>query len=220
MAGFQLYTTIFVIGMILVYGFGLFLISTMIMGLLTILKIGLNNWFSFNTVFEVLYYFCVYGIPIWLLIENFLKLTGNLTLEILYQSFLFHRNLSTIYFAFMAVSCVIIFIILFISFLLSFISVTKKSKRLAALTKGINQRWKLYLVFYFLHFFVLRLTLVILIGVSIIIDSFYLWIILSCIQFMFLLLHICWIYESYDNRFFALWRELTIFTVFVWIAIS
>lgn len=188
---------------------------------MSILKIGLNNKFSFNWVFDSLYYFSIYGIPIWLLIENFLKLTGNLTLEILYQAYLSHWNLqSTIYFAFMAVSCVIIFIILFVSFLLSFISVTKKSKWLTALTKGINQRWKFYLVFYFLHFFVLWLTLVILIGISIIIDSFYLWIILSLIQFMFLLLHVCRIYESIDNWFFALWWELTIFTVFVWIAVS
>lgn len=89
---------------------------------------------------------------------------------------------------------------------------------LLGLLNGLNQKWKCYSVFYFFHFFLIRVGVTFLIFLSPFISSVYAWGALVLIQGYCTLQHLfVWMYEEFFDYFIAIFWELQIFFVVVYI---
>ena len=158
------------------------------------------------------------GIPIRLVFENMLKLMCNVVLELKYETWE-NWDLSAVSKTFLAFSILVVLLLILLSIGITIHAIAKRPKWLSMLIEGLNQR-RIYLIFYFAHFYFIRILLALLIGLTSTISSKILWFIIVGFQLMFLILHFFKLYHKCINWFFAIWRETTILIIFMWIAVS
>lgn len=110
----------------------------------------------------------------------------------------------------------VILIILMVLLCVRFEASDKKNSFLKALRADLHPQKRWLVILYYLHFFIIRITVLILVGLSTVISAEYLWIILSVVQVGFLVLSVLRMFESWFNCFMNIYTECqtTMFIIF------
>ena len=173
----------------------------------------------FESIIQQADQFNLFTLPFWFFLENIFKVLMTLIIEFLYiigTPRAWELEYATKYKVVLCVSGLIF--ILYFALLLSVIikgikNALSKKYGLMVVASGINLRRKIYVILYYFHFFLIWLSIVILVALTPFVSSPILFILLTFVQVICLLLNIPRLYESVFFHIQSLLREFYILVV-------
>lgn len=161
----------------------------------------------------------LYSFIIWYMLVNFLPLSATSIFE-LQEHLATKRNLGDLQSLIQLCSgfAVNLFfnvsLLMIVIFMLMRNSKITKTHRLYSLKVGMNYKWKIWLILYYSIYFGIWFVVILLIGLSPVVSSLYLWAVLVGIQAIFVLLNIFKLMKDCFSQIINLFIEIYLLTVF------